>query len=378
MSAMGKTVYLTPHSAAKEIGCRPQTITAGCNAGTIDHVRVETPRGLQPRLTRETIDELKRRGCSSPGCAEPAPGPSGRCGKHSAKVKVPAEHRQCEYCGADMGVIPGSRLKLGRGIYCSNRCKGLAAHEREPDRLPTLNPAGAREHHRLVELEVDRLEQDEGLVRPAKAAERMGLREISFLLVHHYGGNLAGEVRSIRGSDRLMFRESDLVPYIRGWVTGGDGRRRSWFDPSHALARLEAKGIVADFAARHGLDVQGARAVLRQRVEDRRADLRRQSPGAPRKDALRRRLAETARRVFEEELEATEVRLSAADTLRAAVILDWEEHPESWPRDRYPAAADTALGMDRGTLRSATDKARKLIGDDVKALQTAQIKTRAA
>jgi hypothetical protein len=375
---MGKTVYLSPHAAAKEIGCRPQTITAGCNAGTIDHLRVETPRGLQPRLSRETVDQLKRRRCSSPGCVDPAPGPSGRCGRHTAKVKIRAERRRCAYCDKDMGVVPGSRLKLGRGIYCSNRCKGLASHERDPERLPSLNPAGAREHHRLVELEVDRLEEDEGLVRPAKAAERMGLREISFLLVHHYGGNLAGEVRSIRGSDRLLFREEDLVPYIREWVAGGDGRRRSWFDPGHALARLEARGVVADFAAKHGLDLQGARAVFRQRVEDRRPHLRRQSPGRPRNDELRQRLVETARRVMEDELEATGELLSPANLLRAAVLLDWEENPESWPRDRYPAGPDSALGMTRDTLRSATEKVRKLVGTDIKALQTARVKTQAA
>lgn len=376
---MGQTAYLlSPNTAAKQLGCRPQTIKAGCEAGSIECAWIDGAHGRQPRLTQATVDELARRECSSPGCPNAAPGPSGRCGEHAAGTKSRSQRRRCEYCDADMGVIPGSRLKLGRGVYCSNRCKGFAAHEREPERLPNLNRAGAREHHHLVELEVDRLERDEGLVRPVKAAERMGLREISFLLVHHYGGNLDGEVRTIRGSQRLLFREADLVPYIRAWVAGGDGRRRSWFDPAHALARLEARGVVEDFATRFGLDVTGARAVLRQRVEGRRQDLRRQSPGRPRKGQLRDRLVASAQQVFDEELEVSGEVLSLADLLRAAVIRDWDEHPESWPRDRYPAGEDAAFGMEPGMLRTAVDKARKLVGSEVKALQTARIKTQAA
>lgn len=376
---MGKTVYLSPHAAAKELGCRPQTITAGCDDDSIEHVTVDTPRGRQPRLTQETVDQLKARRCSSPGCDAPAPGRSGRCGKHAARVKVPAERRSCARpgCDEDLGVVPGSRIALGRGKYCSERCKGLAHHEANPGRLAQLNPDGAREHHRLVALELDRLEAEDGLVRPRKAADRMGLREISFLLVHHYGGNLPGELRVIHGTTRLLFREADLVPYIRSWVGGGDGRRRSWFDPAHALTRLENRGVVAKFAADHGLDLSGARAVLRQRVEDRRTDLRRGSTGRPRNEDLRQRLIETAAQVFDDEFDATGVVLSPPDLLRAAVLLDWEDHPESWPRDRYPAGTG-GHEPDRGTLRSAVEKVRKLVGADIKALQMARVKTQAA
>ena len=274
-------------------------------------------------------------------------------------------------------MVPGSRLALGRGKYCSDRCKGLAAHERNLERLPNLNPRGAHEHHQLVERELDRLETEDGLVRPRKAADRMGLREISFLLVHHYGGNLPGELREIRGTTRLLFREADLVPYIRSWVSGGDGRRRSWFDPTHALTRLENRGLVAKFAADHGLDLNGARAVLRQRVKDRRADLRRGSPGRPKNEELRQRLVETATRVFDDEFDATGVALSPSDLLRAAVLLDWEDHPAWWPRDKYPAGPE-GHEPDRGTLRSAVEKVRKLVGADIKALQMARVKTLAA
>ena len=115
--------WLPPSRVGQRLGVSPQTITAGIEAGRITARAV--PRGtLKGYLISE--DECARLAtiqCSSPGCDRVAPGPSGRCGKHRARVKHPAEQRECEQCGVSMGTIPGSRIRDGRGRFCSKRCQ---------------------------------------------------------------------------------------------------------------------------------------------------------------------------------------------------------------------------------------------------------------
>lgn len=83
------------------------------DAGTLEGKRIETPAG--PRYLVKREQEVHR--CSYPDCPELAPGRSSRCGIHPAGVKDPSERRDCERCGDDLGVIPGNRIKAGRGKY---------------------------------------------------------------------------------------------------------------------------------------------------------------------------------------------------------------------------------------------------------------------
>lgn len=380
----GKALY-TAHAAAKEVTktigsrCSPQTIRALCEAGGVDCTWVETATwGRQPRLTGEAVEEIKHRRCSHPDCDEPAPGPSGKCRKHAAE-KTPPEHRRCGWCGKDMGLIHGSRLEQGRGVYCSNRHKGLAHAEQYPGLVEGLNPDGAREHHRLVEQEVESaLQADPDLARPEEAAEEMHIAVATLLLVHVYGGNLPGHVLTFRGSERLFLRHSEIRTYKKAWRAMGDGRRRSWEDPDHALARLEGRGLVGLYAEQHELSIRQARALLRVQVEDRHADLgRRQSPGTPPKNALRARL-EANVDLFLDQAEREDASPSKAELLRQAVDLDWLDHPEDWPRKDYPVARDVALGMDPQVLPAAVDRAKKLLRSYLKSLQIAGRKTLAA
>jgi hypothetical protein len=359
---------LTAHAAAKELDCAPQTIRRLCAAGEVACIWEETRRwGPQPRLTAETVEELKPKRCSYPGCDEPAPGPSGRCGEHAAGVKYPAERRYCARpgCDEDMGLIHGSRLKQGRGVYCSNRCKGLAHEEANPGRAASLNPDGARDHHRLVEEDVAAFCAENGYLTPEAAAEEVGVETVTLLWVHHYGGDLPGEVHRFRGSARLLFRKDDVRAFMREWSNGGDGRRRNWLRPDFVVANTRGRAR----ARGDQLTLDDAED-LRQRAVQRSRRLGGFRGGPPTKDELHAQVVEIAREVIEEESKRSDPELRP-NTVKAAVgHRHRQQHPEHWAGYTVEDERQQRNNVIARVQRLAGGEINDLIDAAAKALQT--------
>lgn len=205
---------MTATSVARELGVARLTIMRGIEAGQIPYTR----EGRFYLLAPETVEQLRERRCSHPDCDALAPGPSGRCGQHAARVKHEPERRACEKCGVDLGLIPGSRIREGRGKYCSE-CWPAVRDRAWAELGPTANPDGAREHHRRVAEQVRELETD-GWITPDRAAEMLGVTPYWLKWGYYYGGNLPGEIHYFDGSPRLLLRKAAVREWAARWERG--------------------------------------------------------------------------------------------------------------------------------------------------------------
>lgn len=252
--------------AARELGVHIQTITNAIDAGEIDAHVVKRGKRRTRLLKQETIEELARTQCSSPGCDAIAPGRSGRCGKHRAKVRYQAEHRRCAHCDDDMGVIPGSRLRAGRGKYCSDRCKMLAARETHPEVFANPNPDGAREHHQQVAAKI----AAEGLLDRSAAVSSIANRYR--YSASHISVSGLGELRIIDGSPRRVYTAAELQGWEPAWATSP--LRRARIGAARTGSRAIFGRLAPLMAQQHGKTVgrpRGKRAMADEELGNIRA-----------------------------------------------------------------------------------------------------------
>ena len=120
----------TAQQAAREFAIDARTLRqaalrqrAGKQRG-LRHRVIERP-GRQPDAIvfrrSELVEDLAALTCVYPGCENPAPGASGRCGSHSAKGE-PAVEKTCKQCGATFTRYRSwLKERAGRGRFCTNR-----------------------------------------------------------------------------------------------------------------------------------------------------------------------------------------------------------------------------------------------------------------
>jgi len=216
---------ITLQQAVKETGFSRKVLKDGVDDDILSHRMVERPGRQSDAIVFHLPTlrgELARRECSYPPCTEPAPGRSGRCGEHAARVKYETLELVCDQCGEQF-TRPGSwlREREGRGTYCSNRCKGAAFAESRPGCLQALNPDGAREHHAAIAQEI----ATEGLLDRGQApAVHPGRYSASSMTAAALAGRLPSQLRRYHGSLRRVYVATDVATWQPAWASDIDRR----------------------------------------------------------------------------------------------------------------------------------------------------------
>lgn len=319
---------LTATEAAREFEIDERTLRDGAThvreGMTVPVLRsylVDRPKHPQMRVfvRGELREDLAKCPCSYPCCGAPAPGRSGRCGKHRARG-VPAVELICQRCGETF-LRPQSWLDglEGRGHYCSNRCKGLGTAD--VDRLRDRSKLGgqrASEHHRRV--------SDEIIARGLMDTAAMSMQTATSPSVIRATGPALGlgELQVIDGSPRLVYGPEDDATYLRARArSGGEHYLQPQFAEKQQRGRLRA---LVDA----GLTEPDALAVIRGRAEARRKLIANHRRGRPRSSDLHsgwHQLFETFRREFEaegQEIVLWHVALAVAEC-------DFAENRSRWP-----------------------------------------------
>jgi len=185
-------------------------------------------------------------------------------------------------------------------------------------------------------------------------------------------GQLKGELVSYPGMRRpiLGFDLGKIATYLTEWPRGGDGRRQRYRDLGQVMRHAEAVGTIARLMATGMTHQEAHDRVLRdakrresalgrhrgrqpatgpselhsrwaERYEHHLADLTHEL--GPEEDRTAR-LADLERRraagveTEDDRVERRDLRVSIITrALDRTIEEDWAEHPEDWPRPRYPA-----------------------------------------
>jgi hypothetical protein len=137
-----------------------------------------------------------------------------------------------------------------------------------------------------------------------------------------------------------------------------DRRARAALDYESELVRLTAAGIVT---------TKKQRDELKERFRVRESWRQRLSPGpepATGRNERWLRLGET--------FIADEDQLIPNDVYGHVFMVDWQEDPETWPRDRYPPARSDPDSPHPNSRKAGIDRVRKQLGPAVKALLIAR------
>jgi hypothetical protein len=248
---------LTLTEAWREFKVGRAVLRDGAESGKLRHRRVERP-GNQPDAIvfdrGQLREDFAKWPCSYPGCDQPAPGKSGRCGEHAARGE-PSVELVCQYepCGKTF-VRPVSwlREREGRGHYCSNECKGLAHAAANPD-LGELNKDGARDHHRKIAQTI----VAEGLLdRRSWTAAHPFRYSPSQITARAQAGELPSDLRVYDGSVRRVIARADLAADRPPWADQLD-RRAGFARARHgddASSRIYGR-LNFQRAAEHGTTV---------------------------------------------------------------------------------------------------------------------------
>jgi hypothetical protein len=287
---------LTRTEAWREFGIGRAVLLDGVESGKLRHRRVERPGKQRDTIVfdREQLrEDLARCPCSHPDCDPPAPAPglSGRCGKHAARGE-PAVELECQYqyCEKKRFVRCVSWLAEGegRGHYCSNECKGKAfAASRPPGYLRKIAAVGgdkARDHYDAVNKAITaagRLTTTQFAGRLATSASviradaKQGLAP-GELAVFHEDRLLRGEdaTRAV-GTVRLVFRGDEAaISHYRGRVLANPHRERC-LKPDFMVKQQRRTMHLHEGK---GLSEDQAKAAVEAAVHARRKEIRRRGP----------------------------------------------------------------------------------------------------
>ena len=216
------------------------------------------------------------------------------------------------------------------------------------------------------------------------AAEQLGVSERR-VLEYIDEGRLQAKAVSPSGALRAAYaiRSEELGRFERSWGREGDRRRKHWLDKAEAIEHLAAFGHIDRLAKELAVSEDVARAVVAQRIAQRRRRFGRYRGGRPRQRPAGHHLR--WQRLFSElraELELEYQRDVAIGlepegkptqwrVISAVAQRDWAEHPQDWPRTNYPASARDASSLDPGVARAAADR----VATALKRLQNAQTET---
>lgn len=224
-----------------------------------------------------------------------------------------------------------------------------------PLRRPTEEAtAAANEATRAVIRERDRYAQEHGLWTRERTAEFLVLRLP--VIVHLAREGLLEPSARLRLGRRTfpLYAPRDVRRFARARYQNTDHRVRLHRSPE----------FVRRWARRHGFSRQKADELAARAAEraDREKRLRSGITTADKRHARWRWMYEGNNPELEE--------LLATDGLsryRAIAWLDWQRHPEDWPRNQYPASRCDQEDIDPKFLRTAEDRVRHGLR---KALQT--------
>ena len=353
------------------------TIGRAVRAGRIPGAEDRGP-GMRPRyrLPRSALDYvLENLRCSSDGCNELAPGPSRRCGEHPARVKYPNERRRCERCGRDLGPIPGSRIREGRGKYCEY-CWPDVRNAQWAKLAPTANPDGARKHFALIRQDVSELADQIDVDQAAAELFRSRSRVEDLCLQ----GLLPSSLQHFRGSVRRLVDRDGIDRFNDEWANAPTWRQHRLPAVTEPYVnRLRGRGVIARMAEKTGLTMDQAEAVYRAQAQMRRSILMSYRRGGRTPLlGLRAQLLQIYDEVYAEEVqdrpgallilneltggavrEIPEIGAEAVPNRRyaAVAIRHYQRHPEAWPYNP----------SDRGCRAKAIARVYFLIDAEVKA-----------
>ena len=358
--------WITVDQAAERFDACKLTLHRGRKAERFRSKRVERPG---PRGARFLVlaDDIARLRCSYPGCDRCAPGPSGRCGEHAARVKLPAELRRCRWCGELIGVIPGSKIAGGRGSFC---CE---AHEMRW--LRANLPAFADAHLRGGEKALERYREVEGEIAAEgqlTTAQLAQATATSPTTIRARTGELfSGELRDLGGVKRLAYPPDAPQEYARNFVQGEnfDKRRRTAFNVRVQIARRRGRRMAKLLAG--GMDagqaVREADQEICDSVDARWAFFRRYRGRKPTAAERNARWLDVVSPLAKE----------GADIAFISLLL-WQTYPDDLPRQRppgqrgpvYPAAPNDPESIHPDHRKNLIDVVRAAIGAELKVLQT--------
>jgi len=145
-----------------------------------------------------------------------------------------------------------------------------------------------------------------------------------------------------------------------------DGLRAFWSSQEASRRERDARRARArdpHWQFQRTVDRWGERKDSARRAATKLRDtLRRPRGGRPAKLALHERwraMYEGRDAELEELLADDSLSRDGLSRIRAVAFLDWQRHPDDWPRDRYPSSRHDADEIDRSFLRPAEDRVRK-------------------
>lgn len=193
-----------------------------------------------------------------------------------------------------------------------------------------------------------------GLLGTREVAEREGIGERRVIALIETGHLRAERIVFPYGSrPGYGVAPDELERFERERARNGRlaNQLRRWLDADYVVDRYKRHGWLERLVTARGLTMTEAETVIRARVAEKAASLARRRRGRKRASAppaahlrwlaafprVRRELEEAYRR----DLADGDLAAEAVTDWKAAAALaerDWREHPEDWPRDRYPTA----------------------------------------
>jgi hypothetical protein len=357
VAAVRRDGKLTATEFAEEYGLDPPSLLDRLMAGEIPGERIE--RGGRPvawlldQQKAPAVLEDRFRCRWHKGCNSFTVSPTLHCSDHAGAAAAIKSARGkvvlvCADCGETYEDYP-SQIKR-KGDLCHD-CN-LASEEFDRKRRQALEDTWDRRYdawgrHR-GQLLSGELADDFGLARSPSLAGNLTRpsKQVPRKAAHERVKALGVEAVLIDREDAYDRRRERLRT---------DGRARAALDYERERFRLAAARIVTTKKQRDQLKERfGVRESWRQRL----------SPGAPPATDRNERWLRRA----EEIVASAEDQLIPNDVYGHVFLLDWQGHPETWPRDRYPSAPRDPDSPHPNSRKAGIDKVRKQIDAAVKAL----------
>jgi hypothetical protein len=120
----------------------------------------------------------------------------------------------------------------------SKRCKKDALWGKKPDALAIGTAAAARQREQQLEPF-----RSKGLLTSGEVVAAMGAAShVSLIRSYRPAGLQPTRVETIAGREYQLYLKSRLVDFQGKWARGGDGHRRLWWSPKHAVAAVSGRG----------------------------------------------------------------------------------------------------------------------------------------
>lgn len=305
--------------------------------------------------------------CVYPGCDQPAPGTSQRCGKHKAKGEAPVslvcEYDECPREGKPfLRHASTHRARVERGdkhTFCGETCQMLWQRENDAIGSPhaPFTADSARERYEGLAPAFDEARTE--LALPLTVHQLAEVTHTSPAVIRIHAPELCGQKIEINGKQELAFPADAEERYPRLWASKANVSDEQWkadraryFDPDW-MVRQQARTIA--LLCDRGLTRAQAEAAVHANAAERRTKFIRRRTGRPARGAVPAHHTRWLER-FLEMHEYYERRACAGEEMPSLWSLhlivareDFADHPEDWSYD-----PDTMP-------REAADRVRKAI-----------------